>query len=369
MPGPLRVAYVSLQAVVDGQDTWAAVTEVIAGWEESGWTVDRYFPNYRGGAARGSFDRLAQIWSVQRRCIRQLGHYDVVYIRAHPLAWLVARAAARLGVPVVQESNGPYEDLFIAWPATRVARPLFESAQRWQYRAATAIVSVAVGLTAWLKREAGHDRVFTIGNGANVDVFSPDAPARLGLPERYAVFFGQFAAWQGIQTLLGAVRSPEWPQGVALVFVGDGAMRSEVEQAATELPEQVCWLGRLHYVEVAQVVAHAMASFVPLAAEGIDTLVHSPLKLYESMACGVPVVGSDVAGIAEVIAESRCGLVVAPGNAMALAGALTRLAENPALAAEMGARGRAAAVDRYSWRARSRQRAEVVERVAKTERG
>jgi glycosyltransferase involved in cell wall biosynthesis len=361
MSAPQRhVAYMSLQAVVDGQDTWAAVNETIEGWETLGWTVDRYFPQYpESGAPRG-LARLAEMRRVRSRLSKRMREYDAIYIRAHQMALPTARRAEALGVPVVQESNGPYEDLFIAYPALRIARPIFDAMQRWQYRHASAIVSVAEGLTEWLKLEAGHERVHTIGNGANTEVFSPDAPRRFGLPARFAVFFGQFPAWQGISSLLEGVRSPAWPERLPLVFVGDGAMRPDVEAAVAEMPDRVLYLGRLPYDEVAQVVAHAVVSFVPMMAPERETMF-SPLKLYESMACGVPVVASDVVGISEVITEARCGILFAAGDARAIAEATARIVADPFEAREMGLRGREAVVARFSWRARSLERARVIE--------
>ena len=360
MTQPLRIAYLSLQAVVDGQDTWAAVTEVINGWEALGWTVDRYFAEYPASGAPRGLGRLAEMRRVQGRLAEQLREYDAVYVRAHQMALPTARRAAALAVPVVQECNGPYEDLFIAYPRLRLGRPILDAMQRWQYRHASAIVAVAEGLTGWLKREAGHGRVYTIGNGANTEVFSPDAPRRPGLPERFAVFFGQFPAWQGISTLLEAVKLPAWPSGLPLVFVGDGAMRPDVEAAVVEMPGRVLYLGRLPYDEVAQVVAHAVVSFVPMMAPERETMF-SPLKLYESMACGVPVVASNVVGISEVVSEWQCGILFPAGDACAIAEAAARNVGDPLEAREMGHHGRDAAVARFSWRARASQRARVIE--------
>jgi glycosyltransferase involved in cell wall biosynthesis len=356
----LRIAYLSLQAVVDGQDTWAAVTEVIKGWETDGWIVDRYFPEYPESGAPGGLRRLAEMRRVLRRLVPRIREYDAVYVRAHQMALPISRRAAAEGVPVVQECNGPYEDLFIAYPQLRLGRPIFDAMQRWQYRHASAIISVAEGLTGWLKREAGHDRVFTIGNGANVDVFSPDAPRRPGLPDRFAVFFGQFPPWQGISSLLEAVRLPTWPQGLPLVFVGDGALRPQVEAAAAEMPDRVVYLGRLPYEQVAGVVAHAVTSFVPMMAPERETLF-SPLKLYESMACGVPVVASDVVGISEVVSRWRCGILFPAGDASAISQATARIVGDRDEAGEMGRRGREAAVSHYSWRVRASQRGRVIE--------
>lgn len=363
-----RMAYLSLQAVVDGQDSWAAVTEIIAGFEAEGWAVDHYFVEYGPIAFPGALKRVREMARVQGSLARQLTAYDAVYIRSHPLALPTALRCRRCGVPVVQECNGPYEDLFIAWPSTRAARPLFEWMMRWQYTHASAVISVAEGLTRWLMGETGHDRVFTNGNGANTKVFRPDTPARPGLPERFGVFFGQFPAWQGIGTLLSAVRLPEWPEGCPLVFVGDGAMRPMIEAAAEELPDRVMYLGRLPYREVAGVVAQASVSYVPMVAPERETMF-SPLKLYESMACGVPVVASDVSGISEVVRAHECGILVAAGDARALAQATSEIARDPEGAAQMRQRGRAATVEHYSWAARARQRLAIVEAAIEAAEG
>ena len=357
---PPRIAYVSLQAVVDGQDTWAAVTEITKGIEAEGWTVDDYFPNYRNGIAPGAFGRLVEMSRIQLRLRRVIDRYDAIYIRSHPAAWPIATIARRRGIPVVQECNGPYEDLFIAWPSTRLGRPIFEGLQRTQYRDASAIISVAEGLTQWLREESGNEHIVTNGNGANIETFRPDAPRRPGLPERFAVFFGQFPQWQGIPTLLQAVRSRSWPDDLKLVFVGDGALRPAIEDAVREMPERVIYIGKLHYGEVAGVVAHAVASYVPMVAPEREAKF-SPLKLYESIACGVPVVASDTIGISEVGGEFDCGILTTPGDSVEIVAATKRLLDDPALAADMGRRGREAAVQHFSWSARARQRRQVIE--------
>jgi len=363
----VRIAYLSLQAVEDGQDTWAAVMEIVHGFEAEGATVDTFFVRYPPGRTPSALARVREMRRVQRDLRRALGEYDALYVRAHPFAWPAARAARVRGVTVVQECNGPYEDLFIAWPVTRRARGFFEYLQRSQYRRADAIISVAEGLTAWLIADTGNSRVFTNGNGANVDVFSPGASRRPGLPDRFAVFFGQFPAWQGIGTLLEAVQTAEWPPGLPLVFVGDGAMRPAIEAAVAEAPDRVLYVGRLPYAEVAQVVAHSVLSFVPMMAPERETKF-SPLKLYESMACGVPVVASDVLGISEVVREHECGILVQAGDAAGFASAAARIAGDAQLASAMGERARRAAVESYSWRARARQRFAIVQDAVKRAR-
>lgn len=364
---PRRVAYLSLQAVVEGQDSWAAVGEIVSGWRSEGWVVDTWFVSYPEGAP-GAIGRLREMRRVQRELIARLGDYDAVYIRGHFIAYQTARAARRRCVPVFQECNGTYEDLFVAWPTARFARPLFESLQRSQYRDADWVFCGTEHQRAWLRGETGHDRIDVSPNGANAELFRPDVPKRAGLPERYVLFFGQFAPWQGVEVLVEAKRSDAWPDGVDLVFVGDGARRPVVEGAAAAEPG-IAYLGKLPYEELPSVIAHSLASTSPQYTEERGTEGFSALKLYESMACGVPVIGSDYPGVGDVIRRYESGFAVPPGDARALAEAVAALVADPEAAREMGRRGRRAIETDASWAARAEQRRERMEPVIAAKAG
>ena len=360
----MRIAYLSLQAVAQGQDSWAAVNEVIAGWEHSGWRVDRWFADYGSPSTPpGAFARLREMRRIQAELGRNLGDYDAVYVRGHMLAYPLARRAQRRGIPVIQECNGTYEDLFIAWPATRVARPLFEHLQRQQYRDAALVFCGTDKQRDWLRAETGHDRIVVSPNGANAELFTSDAPRRPGLPENYVLFFGQFAPWQGIEVLLATRKRPEWPPGVELVFVGDGERRSVVESSAAESGSGISYLGKLPYEQLPGVIAHCVASTSPQYTTERGEAGFSALKLYESMACGVPVIGSDYPGVGDIIRRYDCGIAVPPGDAAALAAAVAHLVSEPEEARAMGRRGREAIERECSWAARAEQRRTAIDAV------
>lgn len=355
-PSGRALAYYSAQAVVEGQDSWAAVMEVVGPMQAEGWRVDLYRPRYDG--IPGALKRVFEILREQLRLARTLKAYDAVYVRAHPLAWPIARYARARRVPVVQESNGSWEDAFVAWPATRRVASLVIALQRDQYRAADGVIAVSEGLARWLSAETDRGDVVVSPNGANHHLFRPGLPKPEGLPECYAVFFGQFAPWQRIEVLLAAAQHAEWPDGVDLVVVGDGLLRPIVERAAGENPH-ITYLGPLAYADVPPVVANALAAAVLTYAP--ERAGYSPLKLYESMACGVPVVCSDTPGQAEYVREANAGIVVPPEDAEAVARAVAALAADPEAARGMGENGRRAVEERYSWEARARQRLGVIE--------
>ena len=175
----MKVSYLSLQAVEQGQDSWAAVEEIVTEWEEHGWDVDRWFVEY-GVRRPSAIGRLSQMWTLQRQLIKNLSQYDVLYVRGHPMAHLAAKAAHEAGVPVVHECHGTVEDLFVAWPTTRIVRPMFEWMQRDQYVRADLIFVGTEPQRRWIERFAGRADAVLSPNGANDDVFHPDAPRRSG---------------------------------------------------------------------------------------------------------------------------------------------------------------------------------------------
>lgn len=354
------LAYLCLQATTEGQASHAHVREIVNGLCGLGWEVDIFEPSYAGGSGPGAFGRLIEFTKVQRRLIRALrtGSYDALYVRGHALAWPASRAARRLGIPVVQECNGPLSDFYAVWPAARLLAPLLEYLSTSQFREADAVIVVTDTLGEWMERKTGR-KSFVIGNGANDKLFRPTAepPAGLDLPDAYAAFFGSLAPWQEVDVLIDAVKSPLWPDGVSLVMAGDGALRHVVDRAAAS-SDRILAPGALPYGHVAGFVARSLCSMV-LKDVDYDT-GPSPLKLYESMACGVPVIATDIAGVREVVLEHECGLLVKNNTPDEVAGAVARLHADTELAARLGENGRAAVEAHYSWKARAAATNEVI---------
>ena len=89
----------------------------------------------------------------------------------------------------------------------------------------------------------------------------------------------------------------------------------------------------------------------------------SPVKLYEYMSCGRPVIATDNRGIGDVVAERGAGLAVSPHDAGAVAIAVNRILDDPDLGHEMGRRGREVVIRDFSWR---RVASDIVDVIKKT---
>ena len=118
--------------------------------------------------------------------------------------------------------------------------------------------------------------------------------------------------------MLDALRHPNWPAGVQLLVIGAGAQQHLVQQAVQAgLP--VRWLGYRPHEQIPELIAGAIAGLIPITnPRGRSSTGVSPLKLYETLACGIPVIATDLPGQAEVVRAGNCGIVIPCDDAAAL---------------------------------------------------
>lgn len=349
----MKVYYLCLQATREGQASFSHVHEIMEGLRRRGADVRLFEPHYTQDAP-SALVRLIAFISVQLR-VMACPRPDAVYVRWHFATLLGALWFWLRGVPVVQEVNGHYEDLFSVWPWTRRFAIVFKALSRWQLRLADAVIVVTDQLVDWCRREGVSSPVVVIPNGANTCLFTPHAKTEMELPETFVVFFGALSPWQGIDTLLAAKALPQWPAQVALVLAGDGVDRAKVEQAAAR-DKGIVFLGRLPQRVLPGLVVRALAGLIPKSnAAGHEETGLMPLKLFELMACGVPVIVTDFPGMADVVRKAACGIVVSPDAPAQLADAVRACVDQRVEVAAMGLRGQQVAEAEHSWDARAGQ--------------
>lgn len=360
-----KIMYLCLQATKQGQASYAHVHEIINGLKKRNCHVDLYEPAYtHNRQLPGAFGRLAGFIAVQIKLMFNV-RGSVLYVRSHFAAFPTALIAKFFRIPIVQEVNGPYEDLFISWPWTSRIKCIFKWLIRTQLRWADAVIAVTENLKDWVYDETGNRNISIIPNGANIELFHPNADLRKELPKPYAVFFGALAQWQGIDTILEAVNCPLWPEELSLVIMGDGSERVKVEKAAQE-NSRVIYLGTVPYTEVPGIVANSMVGLSPQNNIGnrSDKGLF-PLKVFETLACGVPVIVTDFKGQADLVREYNCGFIIASNNPKSLIMDLKYLLENEEIGKEMGRRGYLAVKKEHSWDKRSVDTMQVISRLSK----
>jgi glycosyltransferase involved in cell wall biosynthesis len=201
-------------------------------------------------------------------------------------------------------------------------------------------------------------RVEIVANGADTELFAPrdrtEAARGLGLDPagEHVLFVGLLAWWNDFPTVVDAFAlvAARRPRAV-LVFVGDGDEREAIEQRVQGhgIADRVRFVGFVD--DRSLVAAYVAASRVCLSPGDAALAIGRPMKLAEYLAAGRAVVGSDIPGIADMLAETGGGRTVPPHDPAAMADALCDMLADPVATDELAAASRPVIVERYSWRA------------------
>jgi glycosyltransferase involved in cell wall biosynthesis len=203
---------------------------------------------------------------------------------------------------------------------------------------------------------AAPERTAVVPMGVDRQRFRPDARseevrARLNPDGAALLFVGRLAEKKGARFAIEAMpRILADRPSARLTIAGDGPDRSMLEALTTrlQLTGHVQFLGPVSHAELPALYASADLTLVPSvrAADG-DTEAYG-LVIAEAMACGCPVIASDVGGVSDLVVDGATGLLVQERDATALAAAVLRLLADPALRDWVTAGGlrRAREVDR-----------------------
>ena len=165
------------------------------------------------------------------------------------------------------------------------------------------------------------------------------------------LFVGSLVERKGVRYLIDALPLLPAQLHARLVIIGDGAERSRLEAQVRErrLQHLVEVRGRVAEQELRRAYAAASALVLPAIVDTRGDTEGLGVVLLEAMSYGVPVIGSDLGGITDIVVDGQTGLLVPPQDSAALAAALERLATDRDLARRLGEAG-AGHVRRYfSW--------------------
>jgi glycosyltransferase involved in cell wall biosynthesis len=168
--------------------------------------------------------------------------------------------------------------------------------------------------------------------------------------------------WKGVDTLIAAAK--QFPREVELVLVGGSTEEMAAIQAATTgYPAgSIRLIGRVRHPEIPGHLASADILVLPNnKGDANSERYTSPLKLFEYMASGKPIIASDLPSMREVLNENNCTFFF-PGDPTSLARAVQTVLDDPS-AAQSKASQSLADVQRYSWKKRARAIVEFVRNV------
>jgi glycosyltransferase involved in cell wall biosynthesis len=297
-------------------------------------------------------ERAAQASDAAVAAVLDAIEPDLVYERYSLWGVTATRWADEHQVPSILEVNAPLVEEQTTFREL-VDRTTAEQVARSALSRAGAVVCVSDPVADWARAQSTRpDRVHTLANGVDITRITP--PRRPVAPAAGADFtvgfVGTLKAWHGIEVLVAAMArlladDPTW----RLLVVGDGPLRAEIERLAHQLGigKQTELTGAVAADGVAAQLHRMDIACAPYPQQ--DQCYFSPLKVYEYLAAGLPVVASAIGQIPEALDLGRLGRLVRPGDPAALADALRALRLDEAERQALRLSTRFAAVERHTW--------------------
>ncbi len=357
--GSVHVAAVATGLAALGHDVTALVTPGLGPWPSQ---VVRWVPL---APPLGS----PHLRLLRSRAVAALARGirpDAIVERYHNFGGEAIRLARPLGAVGVLEVNAPVID----HPGSRKALLdrllLVQPMRRWREHLCDSADLIVTPNVAILPPSIPAARLRVLEWGADTERFRPDAPGqppfvRLDVTT-LAVFAGAFRSWHGAIHLVDAIKRlrARGHKDIGAVLIGDGPELPRVREAAKGI-DTILFTGSLTHEQMPAALAAGDVGVAPF-----DTGAHaplslgfywSPLKMFEYMASGLPVVAPAVDRLPTLVENGKEGLLYdparAPSHADALADALLALTDQP-LRQRLGAAARARAVREYSWAAHCR---------------
>ena len=290
---------------------------------------------------------------------------------------LVGLALKRhFGLPLVYEVRGFFESLWTSNPEWSERSETYVRRLNTENRCmheADAVVTLSESMRSEIvARGISADKVFVFPNGVDVEAFHPrqrpmELVERLDVADTF--LFGYISNLdhyrEGHEVLIDAVVALR-RRGIkaTAIIVGDGRRRPELERMIHErgATDFVILTGCVAHDQVLDYYALLDVFVIPRVPERAARLV-TPLKPFEAMATGVPLVTSDLEALREITGDGERGLSFPAGNAEALASVLAELEADPAKRESIATRARSWVISERQWTTHGKRYAEMYERL------
>lgn len=279
--------------------------------------------------------------------------FDLVYERYSLFSTAGAQVSDSLGVPLVMEVNAPLleeQERHRGLVHSRFAA----QATDHSFTAATRIVCVSELVADWVRqRTPGLDAVAVVPNGVNTDRITPAAGRRSDRDRAVHIgFVGTLKPWHGTDRLIAACAGLRGSFHLDIIGHGPEAETLQALARDLNLAERVTFHGPIAPESVPTRLRELDLAVAPYPA---GENYFSPLKIFEYLAAGLPIVASAVGSIPGVLEGTGTAVLVPPDDTAALACALQTLSDDAEARHRMGEHARAEALNHHSWISRCRE--------------
>jgi glycosyltransferase involved in cell wall biosynthesis len=307
------------------------------------------------------FSRIVRtIWCVYREALRQ--HADVYHFHDTGLilvGWLLKLHGKRVLYDVREDTPAVIRDRYWIphWARPAVARAI-DIAEKFSGRMLDGIVAA----TPHIGQRFPHSKTVVVQNFPLLDEVFPVSHPYLERPP-LVLYIGTMTASRGVLELIDAMALlPETLQ--ARLALGGEFEPATLLQEAHQKPgwERTDYTGWQNRCGLLALLSRVRVGVVPLLPTP-NHMDSQPIKLFEYMIAGLPVVATNLPRQGAIVKEAQCGLLVEPGQPQALAEAIQWLLEHPVEAQAMGERGRQAVLQTYNWNSQAQLLLQLYRRV------
>ncbi len=232
---------------------------------------------------------------------------------------------------------------------------MIESLEWWlTYESSTVIVcSYAMKNDSKAKYSIPEDKIWVIPIGLDPSKYLSAKPDRARVREKYGVagtnklvlFVGRLTHQKGCEYLIRAIPFAAKYHDAKLVIVGDGYMRGELEYIAQTTGEawRIRFTGFIPDNEVVDLMLSADVMVIPSVYEPFGVVA------LEAMAAKVPIVASEVDGLAEIVKHEENGILVYPRDPSSISWGISRILSDPANTQRLVENGTTALAEHYTW--------------------
>lgn len=257
-----------------------------------------------------------------------------------PVGWWLKKT---MGLPYIVSLQGGDVPGFMGEELAlyhRISGPIISGV----WREAHTVIANSRGLADLARQHTPDTPIGMIPAGADLDAVVPPTHPTLEGPLRL-LFVGRLVNQKGLDVLFKALATMKDHTDWSLTIAGEGPLKDELALASYSLGinDRVVFRGWLERDHIPAVYEQADVFVLPSRDEGM------PNAMLEAMAAGLPVIGSRVAGLEEVILDGETGLLVPPEDADALAQALRTLIEDRDRTFELSQAARKRVVEKFGW--------------------
>jgi glycosyltransferase involved in cell wall biosynthesis len=217
------------------------------------------------------------------------------------------------------------------------------------------------------------EKLFFVTAATNTESFKPNPLMRKNIRKKFELcdhlvigYVGTFPQWHGIKDLIQAsVQILKQKSSIKFLMVGPYFEYAQNITKKLGVETAFIFSGPIAYQDVPNYINAADIMVAPYNPNRDEMRkrygIGSPIKIFEYMACGKPVVTTDLKLITDIVQKGKTGLIVPPGDVNKLAESLIKLIDNPKEAREMGQQARRTVEHQYSWSVLTEKIVDVLE--------